>query len=71
MRLWHDTDAIVDAICDMIGDYFDRRNITPEKAVEIYDSILYLLESLDDESDAVYCYDDQFYDSAENDMYYY
>ena len=69
MRLWHDTDAIVDAICDMIGDYFDRRNITPEKSVEIYDSILYLLESLDDESDAVYCYN-YLYDENDYDYNY-
>ena len=70
MRLWHDTDAVVDAICNMIADYFDRRNITPEKAVEIYDSILYLLESLDDESDAVYC-DNYLYDENDYDYNYY
>ena len=69
MKIWHDTDLVIDSICNMIADYFDSRNITPEKAVEIYDSILYLLESLDDESDAVYC-DNYLYDENDYDYNY-
>jgi len=66
-----DADMIADSISDMIYDYIQKRQLSVDKCIELYDEIMYILEKFDDGNGDDIIYYDQFYDSAENDMYYY
>jgi hypothetical protein len=66
-----DADTIADSISEIIYDYIQKRQLSVDKCIELYDEIMYILEKFDDGNgdDIIYC--DQFDDAVENDMYYY
>jgi hypothetical protein len=66
-----DADMIADSISDMIYDYIQKRQLSVDKCIELYDEIMYTLEKFDDGNGDDIIYYDQFDDAVENDMYYY
>ena len=66
-----DADMIADSISDMIYDYIQKRQLSVDKCIELYDEIMYTLERFDDGNGDDIIYYDQFDDAVENDMYYY
>jgi hypothetical protein len=66
-----DADMIADSISDMIYDYIQKRQLSVDKCIELYDEIMYILEKFDDGNGDDIIYYDQFDDAVENDMYYY
>jgi hypothetical protein len=66
-----DADMIADSISDMIYDYIQKRQLSVDKCIELYDEIMYILEKFDDDNGDDIIYYDQFDDAVENDMYYY
>jgi len=66
-----DADMIADAISEMIYDYIQKRQLSVDKCIELYDEIMYTLERFDDGNGDDIIYYDQFDDAVENDMYYY
>ena len=67
----YDADMIADSISDMIYDYIQKRQLSVDKCIELYDEIMYILEKFDDGNGDDIIYYDQFDDAVENDMYYY
>jgi hypothetical protein len=66
-----DAEMIADSISDMIYDYIQKRQLSVDKCIELYDEIMYILEKFDDGNGDDIIYYDQFDDAVENDMYYY
>jgi len=66
-----DAEMIADAISEMIYDYIQKRQLSVDKCIELYDEIMYVLEKFDDGNGDDIIYYDQFDDAVENDMYYY
>jgi len=66
-----DADMIADSISEMIYDYIQKRQLSVDKCIELYDEIMYTLERFDDGNGDDIIYYDQFDDAVENDMYYY
>jgi len=66
-----DAEMIADSISDMIHDYIQKRQLSVDKCIELYDEIMYTLEKFDDDNGDDIIYYDQFDDAVENDMYYY
>jgi hypothetical protein len=66
-----DAEMIADSISDMIYDYIQKRQLSVDKCIELYDEIMYTLEKFDDGNGDDIIYYDQFDDAVENDMYYY
>jgi hypothetical protein len=66
-----DAEMIADSISDMIYDYIQKRQLSVDKCIELYDEIMYILEKFDDDNGDDIIYYDQFDDAVENDMYYY
>jgi hypothetical protein len=66
-----DADMIADSISEMIYDYIQKRQLSVDKCIELYDEIMYTLEKFDDGNGDDIIYYDQFDDAVENDMYYY
>jgi len=66
----YDVEAIVGSICDVIADYAASRQLSVEKAVELYDCIMAAIDEFDE---CNYCYDENVYDvfddAFENDVY--
>ena len=67
----YDAEMIADSISDMIYDYIQKRQLSVDKCIELYDEIMYILEKFDDGNGDDIIYYDQFDDAVENDMYYY
>ena len=66
-----DAEMIADSISEMIYDYIQKRQLSVDKCIELYDEIMYILEKFDDGNGDDIIYYDQFDDAVENDMYYY
>jgi len=66
-----DAEMIADSISEMIYDYIQKRQLSVDKCIELYDEIMYTLEKFDDGNGDDIIYYDQFDDAVENDMYYY
>ena len=67
----YDAEMIADSISDMIYDYIQKRQLSVDKCIELYDEIMYILEKFDDGKGDDIIYYDQFDDAVESDMYYY
>jgi hypothetical protein len=66
-----DAEMIADSISEMIYDYIQKRQLSVDKCIELYDEIMYTLEKFDDGNGDDIIFYDQFDDAVENDMYYY
>jgi hypothetical protein len=63
-----DADMIADSISDMIYDYIQKRQLSVDKCIELYDEIMYILEKFDDDNGDDIIYYDQFDDAVENEL---